>query len=84
MEDRDFVTFLFKTMLEEHFRTKGEMARALGVTRRTIQYNCNDSGTMKGAGSALWNLLLYCCKHDINIKELYHRYRMNSSKEGKR
>ena len=39
MENRGFIAYLFQTMLHEHFHTKAQMANALGVQLRTLQYN---------------------------------------------
>ena len=59
MENRGFIAYLFQTMLHEHFHTKAQMANALGVQLRTLQYNFKNLDRSKGGCVALRSLLLY-------------------------
>ena len=74
MENRGFIVYLFQTMLHEHFHTKAQMANALGVQLRTLQYNFKNLDRSKGGCVALQSLLLYCYENDFSVDEMYRRY----------
>ena len=74
MADLDFITFFFQTMLDEEFKTKVKMAKSLDVTYRTLQINFQKLGNQKGGCLACQNLFLYCCRNNISVDRLYHRY----------
>ena len=74
MENRGFIAYLFQTMLHEHFHTKAQMANALGVQLRTLQYNFKNLDRSKGGCVALRSLLLYCYENDFSVDEIYQRY----------
>lgn len=74
MDEKKFVAFLFRVMLEEYFGTKSQMARELDVQLRTLQIAFKKLDSAKGGSVAFERLILYCCKHNINILELYDRY----------
>ena len=67
MKGHGFIAYLFQTMLHEHFHTKAQMANALGVQLRTLQYNFKNFGNAKGGSVALQNLLLYCYENDFSV-----------------
>ena len=48
MKGHGFIAYLFQTMLHEHFHTKAQMANALGVQLRTLQYNFKNFDNAKG------------------------------------
>lgn len=86
MADLDFIAFFFQTMLDEEFKTKTNMAKLLDVTHRTLQYNFQKLGNEKQKGGCLacQNLLLYCCRNNISIDNLYHRFLSNQKGKEKR
>lgn len=67
MKGHGFIAYLFQTMLHEHFHTKAQMANALGVQLRTLQYNFKNFDNAKGGSVALQNLLLYCYENDFSV-----------------
>ena len=74
MKDKEFVAFIFRTMLSEHFHTKAAMARDLGIELRTLRLNFKKLESAKGASNAFERLVVYCCEHNIDILILYRRF----------
>ena len=81
MKGHGFIAYLFQTMLHEHFHTKAQMANALGVQLRTLQYNFKKFDNAKGGIVALQNLLLYCYENDFSVDEMYRHYNVAALKE---
>lgn len=81
MKGHGFIAYLFQTMLHEHFHTKAQMANALGVQLRTLQYNFKNFDNAKGGSVALQNLLLYCHENDFSVDEMYRHYNVAALKE---
>ena len=81
MKNHGFIAYLFQTMLHEHFYTKVQMANALGVQLRTLQYNFKNFDNAKGGSVALQNLLLYCYEKDFSVDEMYRHYNVAALKE---
>ena len=81
MKNHGFIAYLFQTMLHEHFHTKAQMANALGVQLRTLQYNFKNFDNAKGGSVALQNLLLYCYENDFSVDEMYRHYNVAALKE---
>ncbi len=81
MKGHGFIAYLFQTMLHEHFHTKAQMANALGVQLRTLQYNFKNFDNAKGGSVALQNLLLYCYENDFSVDEMYRHYNVAALKE---
>lgn len=80
MKGHGFIAYLFQTMLHEHFHTKAQMANALGVQLRTLQYNFKNFDNAKGGSVALQNLLLYCYENDFSVDEMYRHYNVAALK----
>ena len=81
MKGHGFIAYLFQTMLHDHFHTKAQMANALGVQLRTLQYNFKNFDNAKGGSVALQNLLLYCYENDFSVDEMYRHYNVAALKE---
>ena len=75
MKDRGIVPFLFHVMWKEHFGSKYKMAKELGVTYRTLQYNFTHFGHGKGGFYALKGFMDYLYDKDILLDEYFLRYR---------
>lgn len=82
MDDRGLVAFLFRTLLEEEFGSKTSMAEALDVPFRTVQWIFQHLETAKGASTAFQRLIGYCYEQDINLADLFHRFKRRSQEEG--
>ena len=81
MKGHGFIAYLFQTMLHEHFHTKAQMANALGVQLRTLQYNFKNFDNAKGGSVALQKMLLYCYENDFSVDEMYRHYNVAALKE---
>ena len=77
MEEKYFISFLFRTLLLEEFRSKRAMARKLGMSLRTLQENFQHLDCAKGGTVAFERLVFYCVEHNISLQNLYDRYLMN-------
>ncbi len=80
-EDKNFVAFIFRTLLNEEFGNKRTMAQKLDIPLRTLQENFQHLETAKGGTIAFEKLMLYCAQNQIDIGSLYVRYR-NAQKGG--
>lgn len=81
MKNHGFIAYLFQTMLHEHFHTKVQMANALGVQLRTLQYNFKNFDNAKGGSVALQKMLRYCYENDFSVDEMYRHYNVAVLKE---
>jgi len=77
MEEKDFISFLFRTLLLEEFRSKRAMARKMDMPLRTLQENFQHLDCAKGGTVAFERLVFYCVEHSINLRDLYERYLLN-------
>ena len=77
MEEKNFISFLFRTLLLEEFRSKRAMARKLGIPLRTLQENYQHLDSAKGGTVAFERLVFYCVEHNISLQDIYDRYLMN-------
>lgn len=74
MDEITFAAYLLETLLHEVFHSKRRMARELDVTLRTLQLNMKAGENSKGANRATLGAVFYCCKHRIDIQEIYDRF----------
>lgn len=74
MNEVAFAAYLLETLLHEVFHSKRRMARELDVTLRTLQLNMRAGECAKGANRATLWAVCYCCKHGIDIQEIYNRF----------
>lgn len=74
MNEKDFISYLFRTLLIEEFGSKRAMARTLDIPYRTLQENFQFLDYAKGGTVAFERLILYCMEHEINIQALYFKY----------
>ena len=69
MEEKDFISFLFRILLLEEFRSKRAMARKLDMPLRTPQENFQHLDCAKGGTVAFERLVFYpvcevcACRH---------------------
>lgn len=82
MDERGLVAFLFHTLLEEEFGSKTSMAEALEIPFRTIQWIFQHLKTAKGASTAYQKLICYCCEQDIDLSDLFRRFKCKRREEG--
>ena len=82
MDERDLVAFLFRTLLEEEFDSKTGMAEALDVPFRTLQWIFQHLDTAKGSSKAYQRLIWYCCEQDIDLTDLFRRFKHRRLEEG--
>lgn len=75
MNEKDFISYLFRTLLAEEFGSKRAMARTLGIPLRTLQENFQHLDCAKGGTIAFERLILYCIEHEISVQNLYFRYK---------
>lgn len=73
--DTGFIAFFLDQMLQHHFVTKSSMARALGLTLRTVQTVFQKNTASKGASLVFVNTICYCYHHDISVDAIYLQYR---------
>ena len=66
--------FFLKYLLENIFRTKENMARKLGVSKRCIQRAVNQTATIKGSSLAFDLAIGYCVEHHISFDSIIERY----------
>lgn len=74
MNEVAFAAYLLETLLHDVFHSKRRMARELDVTLRTLQLNMRARESAKGANRATLWAVCYCCKHGIDIQEIYNRF----------
>lgn len=74
MNEVAFAAYLLDTLLHEVFHSKRRMAQELDVTLRTLQLNMRAGECAKGANRATLWAVCYCCKHGIDIQEIYNRF----------
>lgn len=82
MDERELVAFLFRTLLEEEFDTKTSMSEALDVPFRTLQWIFQHLDTAKGASKAYQRLIWYCCEQNIDLTDLFRRFKHRRPEEG--
>ncbi len=75
MDERDLVAFLFRILLEDEFDSKTSMAEALDVPFRTLQWIFQHLDTAKGASKAFQRLVWYCFEQDIDLTDLFRRFK---------
>ena len=73
-EEKDFIAFLFRTLLIEEFGSKRVMAERLEIPLRTLQENIQCLDKAKGGTIAFERLILYCVQNHMDICRLYLRY----------
>ena len=73
-EEKDFIAFLFRTLLIEEFGSKRMMAERLEIPLRTLQENIQCLDKAKGGTIAFERLILYCVQNHMDICRLYLRY----------
>lgn len=72
-EEKDFIAFLFRTLLIEEFGSKRVMAERLEIPLRTLQENIQCLDKAKGGTIAFERLILYCVQNHMDICRLYLR-----------
>jgi len=82
MDERDLIAYLFCTLLEEEFDSKTSMAEALDVPIRTLQWVFQHLETSKGASTAYQRLIWYCYEQDIDLTDLFRRFKHIRREEG--
>ena len=82
MNDRELVAFLFRTMLNEEFGTKTDMAEALDVPYRSLQRIFQHLDTAKGASKAFQRIIWYCYDEDIYLTDLLRQFKRRRLEDG--
>jgi len=74
-KDTDLTTYLLRYLYDNSFfKTKDEMARAFGVSKRQIQRLINDHESSKGGSIALSKILNYFGARDIPFDTVLSAY----------
>ena len=81
-KEKELIHFILQYMLEQHFKTKTNMAKALNVELRTIQktFSQLERNASKEGSIVLEKILVYCAMNDISIDDLMAAYKRNSKR----
>lgn len=74
MDEKKFIAFLFRVLLDEHFKTKTAMAKALDLPLRTLRINFQKLDTAKGGSVAFERLVVYCLANEIDVAAIFDRH----------
>lgn len=75
---KELIRYILRQMLDEHFKTKTRMAKALNVELRTIQktFSQLEKNASKGGSIVLEKNLVYCARNGVSVDELIAAYKM--------
>lgn len=75
---KELIHYILRHMLDEHFKTKTRMAKALNVELRTIQktFSQLEKNASKGGIIVLEKTLVYCAGNGVSVDELMAAYKM--------
>ena len=76
-KQKELIHHILKYMLDQHFKTKTRMAKALNVELRTIQktFSQMEKHTSKGGSIILEKILVCCAQNGISVDELMSEYK---------
>ena len=74
MDNQEFIDFFLRVMHMAHFKSKRNMASALGIEYRTLQINFTKLDCPNRAFLGFQNLVLYCEAQGISIDMLFMLY----------
>lgn len=70
----DMIAFFLKYLLENVFQSKENMARELGVSKRSIQRAINQKASAKGTSMAFELAIGYCVEYHISFDSIIDSY----------
>ena len=76
-KEKEFIHYVLRHMLNQHFKTKTQMAKALNVELRTIQktFSQLEKNSSKGGSIVLEKILVYCAQNNISVDEVMAAYK---------
>ena len=69
MPEKEFIAFLFQTLLKEEFGSKRAMARKLNIQLRTLQENFQHLSVAKG-GTVIFPYDAWCSVRAVPIRSM--------------
>ncbi len=72
--ENEMIAFFLKYLLENIFHSKENMARKLGVSKRSIQRAINQTASVKGTSMAFELAIGYCVEHHISFDSIIESY----------
>lgn len=76
-KEKELIHYILQHMLNRHFKSKTNMAKALNVELRTIQktFSQLERKSSKGGSIVLEKILVYCAQNGISVDELMAAYK---------
>lgn len=73
---KELIHYILRHMLDEHFKTKTRMAKALNVELRTIRktFSQLEKNASKGGSIVLEKILAYCVQNGVSIDKVIAAY----------